>query len=439
MEDCDLIIKGKYLLSMDDKSTVIREGAVAVKGKKIAALGRAKDVESSFKTKETINSKNSIIMPGLINTHTHAAMSYFRGLADDLPLQTWLEKYIWPAEAKYVKPEFVKNASELACLEMAKAGITFFNDMYFFSSITAEVCRQAGLRALLSDAIIDFPAPSYKNVDEALCLLEELCKKYKNDEFINISAQPHSIYACSGNTLIRIKEMASKYDLPIHIHVSETSREVKNSQEKYGKSPVEYLDSLGLLSGKTIAAHSVWLDDKDLEIYKKRNVKVSHNPVSNMKLSSGVAPVRKMQEMKIAVGLGTDSVASNNSLDIFSDMKVCALLHKINSQDPTALKAGEIVEMATINAAKVVGMEKEIGSLEAGKKADIITINLNKPHLIPIYDLYSHLVYCANSSDVENVIVNGKILVKNREAKTMDEEKILKKANKFNIKKELTQ
>jgi len=434
MEDCDLIIRGKYVLPIDDKLTVIREGAVAVKGKKIIEVGRAVDVENNFKTREIIDSKNSIIMPGLINTHTHAAMSYFRGLADDLELNIWLEKNIWPAEAKYVDKKFVKDSSELAILEMLKSGITCFNDMYYFSNITAKACKKASIRALLSDAIIDFPAPSYKTSDEALLLLEELYKEYQDDELIDISVQPHSIYTCSRETLIKTKEIAGKYNLPIHIHINETKGEVDGFLKKNGESPIKYLDDLGLLNSKTIAAHSVWLDDKDLEIYKKRDVKVSHNPVSNMKLASGVAPVKKMQEMKIVVGLGTDGAASNNTLDLFNNMKACALLHKVDKLDPTALGAREVVKMSTIDAARVLGMEDKIGSLEVGKRADIISINLDKPHLAPIYDPYSHIVYCVNSGDVENVIIDGKIIVRNRKLKTMNEEKILKKANGFNLK-----
>ncbi|RLC37960.1 N-ethylammeline chlorohydrolase, partial [Candidatus Falkowbacteria bacterium] len=254
------------------------------------------------------------------------------------------------------------------------------------------------------------------------------------DELINVSAQPHSIYTCSKETLLKTKKIAEKYNLPIHIHISEARQEVENSFKKNKKSPVKYLDDLGLLSGKTIAAHSVWLNDEDLVIYKKRDVKVSHNPISNMKLASGIAPVNKMQEMKITVGLGTDGAASNNTLDLFDEMKVCALLHKVDKLDPTALSAREVVRMSTIDAARVLGMEDIIGSLEVGKRADIISINLDKPHLTPIYDPYSHIVYSANSGDVENVVINGKIIVRNRKSTTMNEEKILKKVNEFKIK-----
>lgn len=412
---------------MDDKLSVIKDGFVAVSKNKISAVGAVAEMKD-FKTKEIIDAGNSIIMPGLINTHTHAAMTYFRGLADDLPLDIWLNKHIWPAEAKYVNAEFVKQAGELACLEMLKAGVTSYNDMYFFGQAMAEPAEKSNLRALIGITGIDFKDP-----DSALEEAVKLSKQYKNNEFIKIVLAPHAIYTCSKDNLLKIKAAAEAENLRVHIHVSETKKEVDDCLKNNGKSPVEYLDELGLLSEKLIAAHSVWLSGSDLEIYKNRGVKVAHCPISNMKLASGAAPLKRMLEMGITVGLGTDGAASNNTLDLFSDMRACALLHKVNNYDPTAVSAKEVIKMATIDGAKVLGREKEIGSLEIGKKADIITINLNKPHLTPIYDPYSHLVYCVNGEDVENVVVNGKVIMENREVKTLDEEKILKQAGEFKI------
>ncbi len=416
---------------MDNDLNIIENGMVVVSGNKILQAGKVEDLKNQYSAREVIDCGNSIVMPGLINTHTHAAMAYFRGLADDLPLTEWLEKHIWPAEAKFVKPDFVRKASELACLEMIKSGITFFNDMYYFSGVTAEACKQVGIRAMLSDAIIDFPAPSYKNVNEAIRLFKEFYNKYKDDELINISIQPHAIYTCCKKTLIKIKELAQEFNIPIHIHISETKKEVDDCKKQHGKSPVEYLDKIGFLSDKVIAAHSVWLSNNDLEIYKNRGVKVSHCPMSNMKLASGIAPIPEMLKMGITIGIGTDSAASNNTLDIFSEMRTCALLHKVGSLDPTALKAREVVKMATVGGAKVLGLENKIGSLENGKRADIITINLDKPHLTPIYNPFSHLVYCVEAQDVENVIINGKVIMGNREVKTIDEEKVLEEAKGF--------
>ncbi|MFH0956014.1 MAG: amidohydrolase [Candidatus Falkowbacteria bacterium] len=454
----DLLIKGKYILSMDDKLTVIKNGFVAVSKNRITAVGTLAEMKG-FKAEETMDAGNSIVMPGLINTHTHAAMAYFRGLADDLPLDIWLNQHIWPAEAKYVNADFVKQAGELACLEMLKAGVTSYNDMYFFGQAMVEPAIKSNLRALIGITSIDFKDP-----DIALREAVELSKQYKNNEFIKIVLAPHAIYTCSKENLLKIKKTAETENLRMHIHISETKKEVEDSKKAHGKTPVEYLDELGMLSDKLMAAHSVWLSDNDLEIYKNRGVKVAHCPISNMKLASGAAPLKRMLEMKITVGLGTDGAASNNTLDLFSDMRACALLHKVypvksgeagvrpvefasqpegipqgkqfngvNNYDPTTISAKEVVRMATIDGAKVLGLGEEIGSLEAGKKADIITINLNKPHLTPIYDPYSHLVYCVNGEDVENVIVNGKVIMKNREVKTLDEKKILKQANEFNI------
>ncbi len=412
---------------MDEKLSIIKDGFVAVSENKIAGLGAGDEIKN-YQAKEIIDAGDGIVMPGLVNTHTHAAMTYFRGLADDLPLDDWLNNHIWPAEAKYVNADFVKQAGELACLEMLKAGVTSYNDMYFFGREMAEPAEKANLRALVGITGIDFKDP-----DKALKEAIELSRQYKNNEFIKIVLAPHAIYTCSKENLLKIKAAAEAENLRIHIHVSETKKEVEDSQKANGKTPVEYLDALGMLSEKLMAAHSVWLSDSDLKIYKNRGVKVAHCPISNMKLASGAAPLKRMLELGITVGLGTDGAASNNTLDLFSDMRACALLHKVNNFDPTAISAREVVKMATSGGAKVIGLENEIGSLEVGKKADIITINLNKPHLTPIYDPYSHLVYCVDGADVENVIVNGKVIMKNREVKTLDEEKILKQAGEFNV------
>lgn len=410
---------------MDDDLTVIKDGFVAVLKNKIVAIGAASEIEN-YQAEEIMDAGDSIIMPGLINTHTHAAMAYFRGLADDLPLDIWLTKHIFPAEAKFVNEEFIKKSGELSCLEMIKSGTTCFNDMYFFGQeFFAEVAEKAGLRALLG---LDLKTPGY-SIDRVI----ELAKQFKGNELIEIVLAPHSVYVCPRDILERVKPAAEAENLRVHIHVSETKKEVDDCKNAHGKSPVKYLDDLGLLSDKLMAAHSVWLSENDLQIYKNRGVKVAHCPISNMKLASGVALVKKMLEMGITVGLGTDGAASNNTQDLFAEMRVCALVHKVTNFDPAVVSAREVVKMATVNGAKVIGEDKEIGSLQIGKKADIITISLDKPHLMPIYDPYSHLVYCTNGADVENVIINGKVIMKNREVKTLDEEKILKQAEEFKL------
>jgi len=431
--DCDLIIKGKYVLPIDEKLSVIKDGMVIIDKGKIIDLGEKRILAKKYNGKEIIDAKDSIVMPGLINTHTHAAMSYFRGLADDLPLKIWLEEYIWPAEAKFLNPGFIKQSAELACLEMLKSGITCFNDMYFFEEITASVAEQFGLRAVLGEAILNFPTPSCATPAETINKTLELYQKFKNSQLIKVILAPHSIYTCAGEILKKVKFLADRYNLLIHSHISETKKEVEDSQKKYLKSPIEYLDSLNFLSDKVIAAHSVWLSGNDLKIYQDRGVKVSHCPMSNMKLASGVALLPQMIKRGITVGLGTDSAASNNTLDLFTDMRACALLHKVSNLDPTLVNARQVVKMVTINGAKVLNWDKEIGSLEVGKQADIITINLDQPHLLPLHDPYSHLVYCVNSADVENVIINGRIIMKQREVKNIDEAKIIEQAKRFKI------
>ncbi|MFH1522261.1 MAG: amidohydrolase [Patescibacteria group bacterium] len=433
MEKCDLIIRGKYVLPMNSGLDIIKDGIVVVEGNLIKNIGKQSEIEDKYEAKEVIDAGNCIVMPGLINTHTHAAMTYFRGLADDLPLDIWLKEHIWPAEAKYMNSEFVRKSSELACLEMIKSGTTCFNDMYFFQEETARVAVKAGIRAMIGEGILNFSTPSCKTPQETINKTVDLIEKFKTNELITVTVAPHSIYTCDKEILLRAKELADKYNLLLHIHISETKKEIEDCQKEHGKSPVAYLDEIGFLSDKVIAAHNVWLDKKDLEIYQKKGVKVSHCPMSNKKLASGIAPIPEMLKMGITVSLGTDSVASNNTLDLFSDIRTCALLHKVNKLDPTITNAQEVMKMATIDGARSLGMEDKIGSLEVGKQADMITINLDKPHLVPIYNPYSHLVYCVNGEDVNDVIVNGKVLMRNREVKTIDEEKVIKEANQFNI------
>ncbi|MEA3464104.1 MAG: amidohydrolase [Patescibacteria group bacterium] len=434
MTNCNLIIKGKYVLPMDRNLSVIKDGMVIASENKILDIGKQSELENLYKADEIIDVGNSIIMPGLINTHTHAAMSYFRGLADDLPLNKWLEKHIWPAEAKFVKPDFIKKASELACLEMIKSGITCFNDMYFFQEETAKVVQKIGMWAILGEVILNFQTPSCQTPGETINKILKLIDKFRENEFVDIAFAPHSIYACNEKVLNRVKELAEENNIAVHIHISETKKEVEDCEKEHNKSPVAYLDKIGFLSDRVIAAHSVWLNENDLEIYKNRGVKVSHCPISNMKLASGIAPLVEMLGHGIAVGLGTDGVASNNALDLFSEMRICALLHKVNKLNPMVMNARKVVKMATVDGAKALGLNNKIGSLEVGKSADIITINLDKPHLIPIYNPYAHLVYCAGAQDVNNVIINGKVVMENREVKTINEEKILKEAEKFKIK-----
>ena len=434
MKKVDLIVSGKYLLTMDNDLKVLKNGAIAINDSKILAVDELMIIKKEFEADEVINAKNSIVLPGMINTHTHVAMSYFRGLADDLGLDEWLNKHIWPAEAKNVNCEFVKKSSELGCLEMIKSGVTCFNDMYFFEEETAKVAKGFGMRAIIGEGILDFPTPSCVNPEKALAASLSQIEKYKNDDLISVAFAPHSIYTCNRELLIKIKKLADENNVNIHIHLAETKKELDECQQQFGKTPVQYLDEIGFLGSNVIAVHSVWLDKIDLRILKEKQVKISHNPISNMKLSSGTAPILEaLQKHKIVVGLGTDSAASNNTQDLFTDMRAAALIHKISNEGPIALSAEDIVKMATIDGAKVLGMEKKIGSLEVGKQADIITINLDKPHLQPIYNPYSHLVYCANAEDANDVIIGGKLVMRERKVINVNEAEIVAAAKNFKL------
>lgn len=434
MKKFDLVIKGKYILPMNESLEIIKNGFVGIQDDEIIEVGLLNDLVD-YETKEEIFLENSIVMPGLINTHTHVAMSLFRGLADDLPLQEWWEKHMFPAEAKNVNPNFVKLSSQLGCLEMLKSGVVCFNDMYFFEEETAKVASEIGMRSIIGEAILNFPTASCETPDKTIEKTLDLIEKFKDDNLVNVSFVPHAIYTLDQKYLEKVRDLASEHNKQIHIHISETKKEVDDCQNQHDMSPVEYLDSFGFLGENVVAAHSVWLSDNDLDIYQKRGVKVSYNPISNMKLASGIARAQDILDKNIIIGFASDGAASNNTQDLFSEMRVVALVHKVNNLDPTVLNAKEVVKMSTINAAKVLNKDKEIGSLEVGKKADIVTIDLNKPHLAPIYDPYSHLVYATEAQDVNDVVVNGKILMRNREVKTMNEKDILQKVNKFKIKK----
>ncbi|TAL28066.1 MAG: S-adenosylhomocysteine deaminase [Nitrospirae bacterium] len=419
---------------MDESYSVIKDGAVAVKGEAIVDVGQYKDISKKYLSKKIIPGKNRAVLPGLINTHTHAAMVYFRGMADDLPLKEWLEKYIWPAESKWLSPEFVSDATELACLEMLKAGITTYSDMYFFEDASGNAAKKIGMRAVLGAGIVDFPTISGKNADEYLGNAEKFIEKWKGDELITPCIAPHSAYACGPETLKKIKKLADKHDVPIHIHLSETRWEVEDIQKKYGRRPIDHLYSLGLLYEKIVAVHCVWLDENEIQMLARHKVGVSHCIESNLKLGSGITPVPQMLRAGIKVAFGTDGAASNNDLNILSEMSTAAKVHKAVSNDPTVLDAKTALLMATRLGAEVLGLGKITGSLEKGKAADIVIMNLDKPHLTPLYDIYSHIAYSSMASDVESVFVNGKLVVVNRKPCSADEGEIISKAREWSRK-----
>lgn len=431
MQTADYIIQADYVLTMDKDQTVIKDGAVAVQGNKIADIGSFHDISQKYSSREVIGGKNRAVLPGFVNTHTHAAMVYFRGMADDLPLKEWLEKHIWPAESKWLSPEFVYDAAELACLEMLKAGITTYNDMYFFEDEAGKAAKKLGMRAVLGAGILDFPTVAGRNADDYLSKAERYIQEWANDDLIVPCIAPHSTYTCGTETLSNTKELAEKYNVPIHMHLSETRWEVDEIKKRFNKRPVEYLEAIGFLGENVNAAHCVWVDAKEIEILARHNVGVSHCIESNLKLSSGIAPVPQMLKAGVKVSFGTDGAASNNDLNILSEMSTAAKVHKAISGDSTVLDAKTALLMATRWGADVLGIGDITGSIEQGKAADIVIMNLNKPHLTPLYDIYSHIVYSARASDVEVVFVNGRLVINDGNLVAGDEQAILDKAREW--------
>jgi len=429
----DYIIGGDYVLPMDKGLTVIKDGAVAIKGPEIIEVGTSAEIFKKYIPEAVMKEEGSVVIPGLINTHTHAAMVYFRGITDDLPLKDWLENHIWPAENRWLGPEFISDAIELACLEMLRGGVTTYNDMYFYQDAAGKATKKIGMRAVLGVGVLDFPTKSASTSDEYFANAESFIKnwKEKEDDLITPCIAPHALYTCGPETLKRAKALSEKYNVPIHIHLSETESEVREVMVRYNKRPVEYLEALGFLDETVLAAHCIWLEDKEIELLAKRKVGVSHCMESNLKLASGFAPVVTMLMEGIKVTFGTDGAASNNDLNILSEMSTTAKVHKALSDDPTVLDAKTVLLMATRWGAEVLGLGDKVGSIEKGKLADIVIINLKKPHLTPLYDVYSHIVYAAMASDVETVMVNGKVVVNGRRLVTADESEILYKARKW--------
>ncbi|NPA79487.1 MAG: amidohydrolase [Thermotogae bacterium] len=400
-------VRFTYLLPIEGEP--IEDGVLVVEDGRIAAVGRWGEV--ALDGANVIDTRPSVGLPTLVNTHTHTAMVAYRGLADDLPLFKWLEEYIWPAEGKTVSPEMVRLAYRLAVAEMVSGGTGAINDMYFFQEAAAEVLEEIGFRGVLAEGLIDFPTPSFGKPEEGIRIAERQLESNGRYRYVRFGVALHAPYSCSEALLRRGHELAKHHSVPLHMHVAETEDEVRQITERYGKRPVEFLDSLGLFEGvHFIAAHSVHLSEGEMRIYAERGVNVAHDPESNMKLASGVAPVPDYLRLGITVGLATDGAASNNDLDMFSEMRTAALLHKVVRMDPTVMDARSVVEMATLGGAKVLGLDSLIGSLRVGKRADFIAVSLDRPHLQPIYDPYSHLVYAAKSSDVDWVFVDGRPL-----------------------------
>lgn len=434
-EPADWIYSARYVVTMDAQHRLIDDGAVAIRGDRIVGVGKRADINRQYQAPHRLARPEALIMPGLINTHTHAAMSLLRGVADDLRLQEWLEKYIFPAEAKNVNPDFVLWGTRLACLEMMLSGTTAFVDMYYFEDRVAQAAKEAGLRGVLGETILRFKSPDSATSRDALQYAEKFIQQFKSDPLIVPAPAPHAIFTNDDGDLRASRRLANKYGVPVLIHLSETKVENDDALRTRGMSPTRLLDILGVLDGPTIAAHGVWLDEADMKILKAHGTGIAHCPSSNMKLASGVAPVMKLLSSGIPVGLGTDGPAgSNNDFNMLEEMNLAANLQKVSTGDPTALNAEQAIAMATILGARVAGLDKETGSIESGKRADLITVRLDRPNAVPLYNVYSQIVYALKGSDVEDVMVNGKPIVREGRSLTLDEKQVLAKAKEYGAK-----
>ena len=427
----DLLVLGGTIVTMNKSRDVIENGGVAVKGGRIVAVGTAGDLRKKYAARQTINAAGRMVVPGLINGHTHVPMVLFRGLADDLDLQEWLTKYIFPAEAKNVTEEFVRAGTRLGLAEMIRGGTTTYCDMYYFEDAIAEETAKAGVRGVLGETVIDFPVADNKTNAEAMAYVEKFVKRWQGHELIVAAIAPHAPYTVSEEHLKAARAFSDRTGAPIVTHISETKREVEDSVKAHGASPVAYLDRIGFLGERVIAAHVVWPQGTDSSILKQRGVGIVHNPQSNMKLAAGVSPVPQMMKEGLRIGLGTDGAASNNDLSMWEEMDSAAKLHKVFSGDPKVMSAQEAFELATIRGAEALHLDKEIGSLEVGKRGDIVIVESDALNQIPSYNLYSDLVYATKASDVETVVINGRVVMRDRRLLTLDEAAIKASARVF--------
>jgi 5-methylthioadenosine/S-adenosylhomocysteine deaminase len=419
-----VVITDGTIVTMNDRDEVFNPGVVVIEGAKIVKVGAlsnggTESLAEKYPDAQFVDASGCVVIPGLVNAHTHAAMTIFRGLADDLPLREWLEQHIFPAEKKLTE-EWVFWGTVLACAEMIASGTTTFCDMYLFEHKVAEAVDKTGMRAVVGEVLYDFPSPHYGELENGFAFTKRFIEDWMGHERIKISVDPHAVYTCSPELLLRSFAISEHYDVPFVIHLAETEDEVQETMRRYGRTPVAHLAHLGVLSGRVIADHCVWLSEEDRATIAEKKVKVVHNPESNLKLASGIAPAADLLRRGITVSLGTDGCASNNDLDMLSEMDTCAKIHKGVLRDPTALPAKEVLRMATVYGARTLGLDDKIGKLEPGMLADIVILDFNKPHLTPCYDPISHIVYSARGSDVRDVMVHGQWLMRNREFTTID-------------------
>lgn len=428
-KEVDLIIEGDYVVTMNSDMQVIRDGVVVVDDGQIVDVGLVSELRRRYQPKEIIEGKGRVVMPGLINGHSHAAMTLFRGIADDLSIYQWLNEYIFPAEVAFVDPEFVRVGTQLACWEMTRGGTTTFVDMYYHSAVIAEVVNDCGMRAMVSATVIDQKSPDSEDAADSLNNARKFVEQYqgKYERVIPIFG-PHANYTLNTDQLKQTRSAADALKAPISIHMAESGFEMDYAREHYGQGSVTMFNSIGFLDGPTIAAHMVWPNDQEIDILAKKQVGAIYNPTSNMKTAAGIAPIAKMLAAGVNVGIGTDGSASNNDLDMWEEMRIGAFLQKVSGMNPELLKAKEVLAMATINGAKAIGLADRIGSIEPGKLADLIQVSLDDVHHIPIYDVISHLVYVTDEQDVVTVVVNGQVLMRDSKLLLINEALVRKEA-----------
>lgn len=433
MKKTDIIIHDCLILPMDEKNRIIEDGSIAIENGSLVYVGKKAKLPA-FKGEKIIDGHGKIAMPGLVNCHTHLSMTLLRGIAEDQPLNNWLTETIWPLEAN-LRPDDVYHGALLGCLEMIKSGTTCFTDMYFYEDKVAKAVEKAGIKAVLAQGIIE--AGNKERGEKMFKENVDFAKKYHKyaDGRVTTHLGPHAVYTCSPELLMKVREAASALDVGIHIHLAESKEMAKEIKEKYGFSEVELLENLGFLGPDVLAAHCIHLNEEEMALLAKHGIKVAHAPVANMKIAVGVSKVKDLMSLGLTVGIGTDGPASNNSLDMFESMKIAALLQKLHYQDPTVLPAETVLKMATIDGARALRLDNLTGSLEIDKEADLILIDVKKPHLTPMHNPYANIVYSTRGSDVDTVIVNGKILMENRKVKTLDEDEVIRDAEKtaFNL------
>ena len=429
----DLTIVHGTVVTMDPSRRVLQDGALAIRTDNIVAVDSTANIDAVYQSARVIDARGALILPGLINAHTHMAMSLFRGLADDLSLDDWLHKYIFPAEAHYVTRDFVTWSTRLSLLEMLRGGTTTVADMYYYEDDVADATKAAGIRGVLGETLIGFPSPDSKTSAMAVAYTESFLKHWQGDPLITPAVAPHSIYTCSEALLQEAAALARSHQAPLLIHMAEAPFEIEKSRQEHGLSTVQYLARIGLLGPNVLGAHCIWLDQADVQTLAHYGVGCSYNPSSNMKTAAGSMPAAELLSAGVPVGIGTDGAASNNNQDMFEEMDLAAKQQKLVRMDPRALSAQQVVEMATITGARALHLEHQIGSLEVGKKADLIVVETTAPHATPIYNVYSAIVYALKSSDVRTTIVAGKAVMEDRHMLTLDEPAILAKAAQYAV------